>query len=89
MSSVRFSFFMFMKPTMNRAFVGMAFVAEGIVLLAAAIAAQGTSKVPGNIWPPAKKQMPKSIALSAEEEMKTFSLPPGFRVELVASDPMI
>ena len=27
--------------------------------------------------------------LSPEEEMKTFSLPPGFRVELVASEPMI
>ncbi len=33
--------------------------------------------------------MEKSIALSPEEEMKTFSLPPGFRVELVASEPMI
>ena len=33
--------------------------------------------------------MDKSIALSPEEEMKTFSLPPGFRVELVASEPMI
>ena len=33
--------------------------------------------------------MEKSIALSPEEAMKTFSLPPGFRVELVASEPMI
>jgi mono/diheme cytochrome c family protein/glucose/arabinose dehydrogenase len=74
---------------MNRTRVGFALVAIGIVGLAAAIAGQGTAKVPGNIWPPARKQMEKAIALSPEEEMKTFSLPPGFRVELVASDPMI
>ena len=61
----------------------------GLAGLVATIAAQGTAKVPGNIWPPAKKQMEKSIALSPEEEMKTFSMPPGFRVELVASEPMI
>ncbi len=74
---------------MNRTRFVFPLVATGIVGLAVAIAAQGTAKVPGNIWPPAKKQMEKSIALSPEEEMKTFSLPPGFRVELVASEPMI
>ena len=74
---------------MNRTRVVLALVATGVVGLAAAIAGQGTAKVPGNIWPPAKKQMEKSIALSPEEEMKTFSMPPGYRVELVASEPMI
>ena len=74
---------------MNRTRVVFALVATGVVGLAAAIAGQGTAKVPGNIWPPAKKQMEKAIALSPEEEMKTFSLPPGYRVELVASEPMI
>jgi mono/diheme cytochrome c family protein/glucose/arabinose dehydrogenase len=64
-------------------------VATTLVGLGAVIAGQGTAKVPGNIWPPAKKQMEKAIALSPEEEMKTFSMPPGFHVELVASDPMI
>ena len=78
-----------MKQTVNRTRVGFALIAAGVVGLAAAIAAQGTAKVPGNIWPPARKQMEKSIALSPEEEMKTFSLPPGYHVELVASDPMI
>ena len=78
-----------MKQTMNRTRVAFALVAAGVVGLAAAIAAQGTAKVPGNIWPPAKKQMEKSIALSPEEEMKTFSMPPGYHVELVASEPMI
>ena len=74
---------------MNRTSVVITFAMAGIVALGAAISGQGTAKVPGNIWPPAKKQMAKSVALTPEEEMKTFSLPPGFRVELVASDPMI
>jgi mono/diheme cytochrome c family protein/glucose/arabinose dehydrogenase len=74
---------------MNRTRVVFALVATGVVGLAAAIAGQGTARVPGNIWPPAKKQMEKSVALSADEEIQTFSMPPGFHVELVASDPMI
>jgi glucose/arabinose dehydrogenase/mono/diheme cytochrome c family protein len=74
---------------MNRTRVVFALIAAAVVGLAAAIAGQGTARVPGNIWPPARKQMEKSIALSPEDEMKTFSMPPGFRVELVASDPMI
>jgi len=74
---------------MNRTRIVLAIVVSSVAGLAVVIGAQGTAKVPGNIWPPAKKQMEKSIALSPEEEMKTFSLPPGFRVELVASEPMI
>jgi hypothetical protein len=49
----------------------------------------GTSTMPGNIWPPAMKAPAGSPALSPADAMKTFSLPPGFRVELVASEPMI
>src|SRR6187200_374683 len=74
---------------MNRTKILVALIITGSVGFAAAIAAQGTAKTPGNAWPPAKKPMDKSIALSPEEEMKTFSMPPGFRVELVASEPMI
>src|SRR4029450_3919045 len=76
---------------MRRPLVGPALIAAGVVGLAAAIAAQGpgTAKVPGNAWPPAKREMPKSIALSPQDEMRTFSVPPGFHVELVASEPMI
>lgn len=75
---------------MNRIPVVFALAASGVFGLAAVIAGQaGTARVAGNIWPPARKQMAKSIVLSPEEEMKTFSLPPGFRVELVASEPMI
>lgn len=77
---------------MKRPSVLLAFITTGVLGLAAAIAAQsagGTARVPGNVWPPAKPQMPTSIALSPQDEMKTFSLPPGFHVELVASEPLI
>ncbi|MEO8078792.1 MAG: hypothetical protein ABI818_20885, partial [Acidobacteriota bacterium] len=74
---------------MHQKRIVLALVAAGVVGLAAAIAAQGTAKVPGNIWPPTRKQMEKAVALSPEDEAKTFSLPPGYHVELVASDPMI
>jgi mono/diheme cytochrome c family protein len=41
-------------------------------------------------WPPGLGAAPdKSPVLSPDEEMKTFALPPGYRVELVASEPMI
>src|SRR5262249_52750621 len=78
--------------TMTRRAIAFALVTTGVLGLAAAIAAQGvagTARVPGNVWPPAKPQMPRSIALSPQEEMQTFSLPPGFHVELVASEPLI
>jgi mono/diheme cytochrome c family protein len=47
------------------------------------------SKLPGNQWPPARKAGPTSPALSPEEEIKTFSVPPGYHVELVAAEPLL
>jgi glucose/arabinose dehydrogenase/mono/diheme cytochrome c family protein len=35
------------------------------------------------------KEIPPAPVLTAAEELKTFKVPPGFRVELVASDPMV
>jgi mono/diheme cytochrome c family protein/glucose/arabinose dehydrogenase len=41
-------------------------------------------------WPPpVQKVKPESPALSPQEEMKTFFMPPGYHVELVASEPMV
>ena len=37
----------------------------------------GTAKTPGNIWLPAKKAGATSPALTPDEELKTFSLPPA------------
>ncbi len=41
-------------------------------------------------WPPTvQKTAEKAPALSAEEEQKTFVLPPGYRAELVAKEPLV
>jgi mono/diheme cytochrome c family protein/glucose/arabinose dehydrogenase len=42
-------------------------------------------------WPPegARKTPEKAPTLSAEEELKTFVLPPGYRAELVAKEPLV
>ena len=41
-------------------------------------------------WPPGLQQIPGgSPALSPEDALKTFFMPPGYRVELVASEPLI
>jgi len=41
-------------------------------------------------WPPGmQKVSDESPVLSPEDEMKTFYMPPGYHVELVASEPMI
>ncbi len=39
--------------------------------------------------PPPHLKSPPAPALSAEEALKTFSVPPGFRVEIVAADPLV
>ena len=53
--------------------------------LATVYASQG-----GQAWPPPLQKMPaESPVLSPAESMKTFVLPPGYRLELVASEPMI
>jgi glucose/arabinose dehydrogenase len=50
---------------------------------------QGTAKTPGNTWLPARKASPTPAALTPEEELQTFSLPPGYRAELVAAEPLV
>src|SRR3954469_12841731 len=49
----------------------------------------GTAKTPGNIWTPVKKAGPPSPALTPQDELKTFSLPPGYHAQLVAAEPLI
>lgn len=68
----------------------MAVLAFGVVVAGQNPAdVPGTATTPGNIWPPALKAPAGSPALSPADALKTFSLPPGFHVELVASEPMI
>ena len=65
------------------------FIAAAFVVAAAAtgISYQGPA---GTDWPPAvQKVSPESPALSTAEALKTFTLPPGYRLELVASEPLV
>ena len=64
-----------------------------VSLLVAAFAFGGPadqSSIPDRPWPPGVQKVPDaSPALSPEEALKTFYMPPGYRVELVASEPLI
>jgi len=80
---------------MNRLRSVLVPVALAAVAFSAVVAGQnpadvpGTATTPGNRWRPEMAAPPGSPALSPADAMKTFSLPPGFRVELVASEPMV
>ena len=61
-----------------------------VVLAGAVTTSAGREPQNGRTWPPPVHRAPTSSpVLSPEDEMKTFFLPPGYRVELVASEPMI
>lgn len=65
-------------------------VAIALVLSGAAHSTQNRSQQSARSWPPAVRETPaKAPVLSAEEEQKTLVLPPGYRVELVASEPLV
>ena len=68
---------------MRRSRVSMAAICVAAGLTTVAASQSGT-------WPSGVQNVSKeSPALSPADEMKTFVLPPGYRVELVASEPMI
>jgi glucose/arabinose dehydrogenase len=64
-----------------------------VVVLLATFVATGDeyqSSIANRPWPPGLQKIPEgSPALSPEEALKTFYMPPGYRVELVASEPLI
>jgi mono/diheme cytochrome c family protein/glucose/arabinose dehydrogenase len=63
-------------------------ITAGLVtaLIAASAAAIGTQ----GQWPPAVRKTPeKAPVLSPGDEQKTLVLPPGYRIELVASEPLV
>lgn len=63
---------------------------SALVLFAAQAGAQsGDRNGDAQTPPPAHLKSPPAPALSAEEALKTLRVPPGFRVELVASDPLV
>ena len=64
--------------------------AFSIASLAIAIVATGYAYQATRPWPPGlQKVSDESPVLSPEDAMKTFFMPPGYRLELVASEPMV
>jgi glucose/arabinose dehydrogenase len=61
------------------------------LVVAAAVTGSGHQRSPANRpWPPGLQKVPAgSPALSPADALKTFYMPPGYHVELVASEPMI
>jgi mono/diheme cytochrome c family protein len=62
-----------------------------LALATAVITAYGyQSSLPDRPWPPeVQKVSNESPPLSPQEALKTFYMPPGYRIELVASEPLI
>jgi hypothetical protein len=61
------------------------------LLFAAVLTVSGQQSSPVNRqWPPeVQKVSPDSPALSPADALETFYMPPGYRIELVASEPLI
>ena len=61
-----------------------------VVCLVFVAAVAGVAAQVNRAWPPGLLQVSEaSPPLSPEEALKTFYMPPGYRVELVASEPLI
>jgi putative membrane-bound dehydrogenase-like protein len=62
-----------------------------LILAAMAVTApRGQQSVPNRPWPPGVQAVAnESPALAPEDALKTFHMPPGYRVELVASEPLV
>ena len=61
-----------------------------LILAAAAATIYGQSSPANRPWPPdVQKVSDDSPALSPEDALKTFYMPPGYRLELVASEPLV
>ena len=61
-----------------------------LLFACSAITALAAQQAADRLWTPGVQKAPdESPALSPDEEMKHFVLPPGFHVEVVASEPLI
>ena len=67
------------------------FRATALLAVLAVVSVSAFQSSPANRpWPPGVQQVGnESPVLSPEEALKTFFMPPGYRIELVASEPMI
>src|SRR5699024_876010 len=74
------------RSRLSRAFVLS--VSASALMMGAAYAQ--TDSADGEAWPPALKPLPDYFGyLTPEESLDTFTLPPGYDIELVASEPLI
>jgi prepilin-type N-terminal cleavage/methylation domain-containing protein len=65
-------------------------VAFGVAPVGGGVAPSGPKRLGGGPEKPEIKfPLPPAPVLSPAEQIRTFKLPPGFRAELVASEPMI
>ena len=65
--------------------------AAALILTAVLVSGLGAQQsIPNRPWPPGVQAVPNdSPALSPADALKTFYMPPGYRVELVASEPLV
>ena len=73
-----------------RAIVSRFLVMAAAVLAIAGVTTQGQQSSPTPTWPPGVQAVPaNSPPLSPDEERQTFHVAPGYRLELVASEPLV
>jgi glucose/arabinose dehydrogenase len=61
-----------------------------VLTLPVAAAPQAQSSIPNRPWPPGVQQVPaESPALAPADALNTVYMPPGYRIELVASEPLV
>jgi mono/diheme cytochrome c family protein/glucose/arabinose dehydrogenase/HEAT repeat protein len=71
----------------SRIAIASLLAAAGLGIVAAR---QESSPLPGNPWPPKRPALPGTApVLTPAEALDTFSVPPGFQVELVAAEPLV
>jgi len=64
--------------------------AIAVLIAAAATGVEYQSSPVNRPWPPGVQKVPDtSPVLTPDEALKTFYMPPGYRLELVASEPMV
>ena len=65
-------------------------LAAALLASAAAVTTRGQQDAPRRPWPPGVQPVsPESPALTPDQERATFHLAPGYRLELVASEPLV
>jgi mono/diheme cytochrome c family protein/glucose/arabinose dehydrogenase len=64
--------------------------AVSLILGLAVVAGHGQSSPPNRPWPPGVQQVSdQSPVLAPAQALQTFYMPPGYRLELVASEPLV